>query len=133
MEAKTLYDNWQVKATKYGSFVLISAEELLLEPERFECDKNTKDFNCAIVMLYPEEIDAIHAALHAGDEPAPEPKKEERTCGGCKYFGNDDPYPCVGHCLRYAPRWLSGVGTGESEQLWPLIGDHHWCGEWEPK
>ena len=83
MKEKVLLDNWQVKATKYGSFVLISAEELLLEPERFECDKNTKDFNCAIVMLYPEEIDAIHASLHAGDEP--EPENEERTCGNCGF------------------------------------------------
>lgn len=34
-------------------------------------------------------------------------------------------------CHRHAPSWGSGVGTGSSEQLWPIVGVDDWCGEWE--
>lgn len=37
------------------------------------------------------------------------------------------------HCRRYAPRIIAGVGTGSSHDIFPLIRENDWCGEWKEK
>jgi hypothetical protein len=52
-------------------------------------------------------------------------------CKNCKFF--DETYERaegVGACRRYAPRLVSGVGTGYEERLFPLVVDDDWCGEY---
>ena len=33
-------------------------------------------------------------------------------------------------CRRNSPLWGSGVGTGSSNQLFPFVNKHSWCGAW---
>lgn len=62
---------------------------------------------------------------------------ENNTCKKCVYFNvaqrtenSDAPYP-VFQCRRYAPKWISGVGTGCEKELFALISPDDWCGEFE--
>ena len=34
-------------------------------------------------------------------------------------------------CRKYAPRQISGVGTGSSDQNFPYVAADDWCGEFE--
>lgn len=34
-------------------------------------------------------------------------------------------------CRRYAPRMISGSGTGWSDTLFPEMMPEDWCGEWK--
>jgi hypothetical protein len=51
--------------------------------------------------------------------------KRKRTCLICCYHDME-----TGYCKRYAPRHISGVGTGYEEHLWPRVDASDWCGEW---
>ncbi|MFZ2992622.1 MAG: hypothetical protein WA061_02795 [Microgenomates group bacterium] len=59
-------------------------------------------------------------------------------CGNCRFFdtGNVEMNPETNgetikpHCRRYAPHTLSGSGTGWSGQLFPIVNENGWCGEW---
>ena len=60
------------------------------------------------------------------------------TCENCEFwqivFKGDSAEPeNFGECRKYAPRILSGSGTGWSDQHWPHINKNQWCGEWEAK
>lgn len=57
----------------------------------------------------------------------------EKICRNCKFYTVDkieltiiDKYP---QCRRYAPRMLSGSGTGWSGDLFPKVDETFWCGE----
>lgn len=49
-------------------------------------------------------------------------------CKTCKFF---DEVNNFGYCRRYAPRHLSGVGTGFEENKWPEVQPDDWCGEYQ--
>jgi hypothetical protein len=59
------------------------------------------------------------------------------TCESCRFshlLNEKDSftgktYPAL-ECRRYAPRHISGVGTGYEENLWPRVKFGDWCGEW---
>lgn len=59
----------------------------------------------------------------------------EESCKTCRFYqphkkGNGADLE-VGFCRRYAPRHVSGVGTGYEEILWPTVTEDDWCGEYE--
>jgi len=71
----------------------------------------------AAIVIKKDNIDAIHAAIHADDEP----EQVEACCGNCYHIGNvfDD----FGDCYRYPPT------NNESK-----VGvDQRACGEHRPK
>ena len=59
-------------------------------------------------------------------------------CMNCINFERDgyidplDPTHKGHECRRYAPRMFSGSGTGWSGQLFPLVKEMDWCGEFYP-
>lgn len=57
---------------------------------------------------------------------------DNQNCKNCLFFGKDivDGYE-VRVCRRYAPRYVSGVGTGETSQKFPIVSPDDWCGEWK--
>ena len=78
------------------------------------------------LLLTVKEIDAIHAAIHAGDEP-------ETECANCLYYfrklNPEKRHPGWGHCRRYAPRSYASERTNE----FPTVHANEWCGEYRPK
>jgi len=59
----------------------------------------------------------------------------KQRCINCKYIGAQahatgkrvDPEPV---CRRYAPRTVSGTGTGYSGEMFPVVDpENDWCGE----
>jgi len=56
----------------------------------------------------------------------------EQKCLNCRFSGVDniDGFKAL-VCRRYAPRILSGSGTGWSKQNFPVISTDVWCGEYE--
>lgn len=55
----------------------------------------------------------------------------KKSCLHCKFFGDDVVQGHkVGVCRRYAPRFTSGVGTGETNQNFPIVSTDDWCGEY---
>ena len=63
--------------------------------------------------------------------PTWERMMNKKSCVHCKFFGDDivKGYK-VGVCRRYAPRFISGVGTGETSQRFPMAYLDEWCGEY---
>ena len=63
--------------------------------------------------------------------PTWERMMNKKSCVHCKFFGDDivKGYK-VGVCRRYAPRFISGVGTGETSQRFPMAYPDEWCGEY---
>jgi len=57
-------------------------------------------------------------------------EKMDRKCENCKFFEDINKW---GHCRRYAPRHISGVGTGYEEKMWPEVKSYDWCGEFQEK
>ena len=50
-------------------------------------------------------------------------------CKTCKFYDKIN-----GHfCRRYAPRHISGVGTGFEDVLFPVVSPEDWCGEYVDK
>lgn len=54
----------------------------------------------------------------------------DKKCINCIYAGVEriKGYDAL-VCKRYAPRWISGVGTGETDQNFPIVYSDEWCGE----
>ena len=58
-------------------------------------------------------------------------------CKTCKYLGvqasaNGNPVDAEPSCRRYAPRTVSGTGTGYSGEMFPVVNpETDWCGEYE--
>lgn len=54
------------------------------------------------------------------------------SCINCRFKGIDvvGGYKAL-TCHRYAPRMISGTGTGWNGQLWPVVATDTWCGEYE--
>ena len=54
-------------------------------------------------------------------------------CETCNYFSGESPLDIdhlyTADCRRYAPKRTHGVGTDESDRLWPLVVSDYWCGE----
>lgn len=50
------------------------------------------------------------------------------NCFSCRFY-----YFSRKECRRYAPRMISGSGTGWSDQLWPEALPEDYCGEFERK
>ena len=57
----------------------------------------------------------------------------DQNCENCKFYNvlHDIKEWQDGECRRYAPRHISGVGTGYEEKLFPEVKVHDWCGEWK--
>jgi len=53
---------------------------------------------------------------------------DKERCKLCRYFDVTSK-----ECRRYAPRHLSGIGTGYSNEKWPVVTEDDWCGEFVPK
>lgn len=70
-----------------------------------------------------EQYHAIHAAIHADDEPA---VAEKATCGSCEYF--------IGNmCRRYPPVSVYSPPYGDDPLPWsPAVFEDEWCGEHRP-
>ena len=62
-------------------------------------------------------------------------------CETCRYLGKQsktygtNPEPMdVPACRRYAPRTVSGTGTGYSAEMFPCVDPQtDWCGDWLDK
>jgi len=57
------------------------------------------------------------------------------NCINCKFWielplKRENIYAQTGQCSRYAPREISGVGTGYNSKLWPEVAAGDWCGEY---
>lgn len=53
------------------------------------------------------------------------------SCDNCAHWrGIRDRVRETGECRRYAPRQISGVGTGCSTKKWPETECDDYCGEW---
>jgi len=81
------------------------------------------------LLLTVKEIDAIHAAIHADDEPEP---VEADCCGNC-FFGRQSSHPDYVSCCFSAPQMICGSGTGWQEWDWAAVKPEKWCGEHRPK
>ena len=51
------------------------------------------------------------------------------NCKDCKFYEQHKNREC-GYCRRYAPRHISGVGTGFEDVLFPTVSNEDWCGEY---
>ena len=49
-------------------------------------------------------------------------------CASCRFY-----FPEKGECRMYAPRIISGSGTGWSDQYWPTVSPDDFCGQYERK
>lgn len=64
---------------------------------------------------------------------------KNEICKNCRFFTFDfvEQYVTTGEnnkrfqCRRFAPRMFSGSGEGWSNQLFPVIREEDWCGEFE--
>lgn len=56
----------------------------------------------------------------------------EEKCVNCRFAraGVSHGYDVL-QCHHNAPRWISGVGTGAENDLWPVIAPDWWCGDYE--
>ena len=55
---------------------------------------------------------------------------KNKTCTNCIFSGTEiisGEKAMV--CKRYAPRIISGSGTGWSGQIFPVVSSDEWCGE----
>ena len=65
--------------------------------------------------------------------------ENNNICKNCKFFTFDfvEQYVTTREedkrfqCRRFAPRMLSGSGEGWSNQLFPVVREDDWCGEFE--
>ena len=62
MSTKIIFENLETRAYEHGSFVAINTEMSTSQ------DIIPMSGRHAVVLMWPEEIDAIHAAIHADDE-----------------------------------------------------------------
>ena len=82
-------------------------------------------------LVHKKHFDAIHAAIHAGDEPAERAEKVEECCESCLYgrnWGEPSRSTDLGNCLKKLPNTV-----GVHSNRWPVVYKHEWCGEYRPK
>lgn len=56
------------------------------------------------------------------------------NCSNC-FFGGKGTYHDMDvlYCRKHAPRKVHGVGIGYEEQLFPIVTEDIWCGDYEPE
>jgi len=116
MEENIIYENNTTKVILDGPIPIFIISGLLN-------DYQDEPEGSAAILLYPEELAAIHAAIHADDEPA---VAEKATCGSCEYF--------IGNmCRRYPPVSVYSPPYGDDPLPWsPAVFEDEWCGEHRP-
>jgi len=111
MSTKIIFENLETRAYEHGSLVAINTEMSTSQ------DIIPMSGRHAVVLMFPEEIDAIHAAIHEGDELEP----VEACCGNCFHAGKF--YDGFADCYRYPPI-KAECKVGDTQRA---------CGEHRPK